>query len=282
MRRSRIKEKFRRREPALLVCLHLLDGAVYELASMLGFDGIWMDLEHHPTSLETAAALMRAARVGSSDIVARPAKGEFMRMARLLEAGAQLIMYPRCESADEAAEVVRWAKFAPQGGRGVDTGNPDCLYSSFPLEPYIARANAETGLIMQIESPAALDQVEKIARVPGIDVLMLGPGDFSVLSGVPFSFDSTEVSEAADRIAKAAAANGIEWGMPSSGPEHTQQLIAKGARFIAHGADILMVKRGLEAIRKGYQPLGFTFDDRIGPMDHDGHGDRPAARYHGN
>jgi 4-hydroxy-2-oxoheptanedioate aldolase len=92
---------------------------------------------------------------------------------------------------------------------------------------------------------------------------MLGPGDFSVLSGVPFAFDSKEVVGAADRIAKAAAANGIDWGMPSSGPEHSRQLIDKGARFITHGSDVLMVKRGLEAIRQDYRPLGFTFDDRI-------------------
>ena len=72
----------------------------------MGFDGIWMDLEHHGYRLETASTLMRAARVGSSDIVARPAKGEFMRMGRLLEAGATGIMYPRCGDAAEAADVV--------------------------------------------------------------------------------------------------------------------------------------------------------------------------------
>ena len=70
MRRSRIKAKFRANEPALVVCLHLLDACVYELTSLMGFDGIWMDLEHHPTSLETATTLMRASRVGSTDIVA--------------------------------------------------------------------------------------------------------------------------------------------------------------------------------------------------------------------
>ena len=73
----------------------------------MGFDGIWLDLEHHAHSVETANQLMRAARVGGADIVARPAKGEFMRMGRLLEAGAQAIMYPRCDDPEEAAEVVR-------------------------------------------------------------------------------------------------------------------------------------------------------------------------------
>src|SRR6188472_2398663 len=111
MRLSRIKAKLRRNEPALVTTLHYTDTTLYEMTSLMGFDGIWMDLEHHGYSVETAAKLMCAARVGASDIVARPAKGEFMRMGRLLELGAQAIMYPRCDSPAEAAEVVRWAKF---------------------------------------------------------------------------------------------------------------------------------------------------------------------------
>jgi 4-hydroxy-2-oxoheptanedioate aldolase len=266
MRRSRIKAKFRANEPALVVCLHLLDACVYELTSLMGFDGIWMDLEHHSASLETATTLTRATRVGSTDIVARPAQREFPRLSRLLEAGAQAIMYPRCESAAEAEEVVRWAKFAPLGARGVDGANPDGLYCSLPLGDYLERANEETVVIIQIETPSALDAAEAIARVPGVDALMLGPGDLSVLSGVPFSFESPLVREATERVGRAAAAAGIHWGMPSPGVEHSRQLIDRGARFLCHGADLLMVKSGLEAIRKAYAGLGVTFDDRLGDM----------------
>jgi 4-hydroxy-2-oxoheptanedioate aldolase len=232
----------------------------------MGFDGIWMDLEHHSASLETATTLTRATRVGSTDIVARPARGEFPRLSRLLEAGAQAIMYPRCESAAEAEEVVRWAKFAPLGARGVDGANPDGLYCSLPLGDYLERANEETVVIIQIETPSALDAAEAIARVPGVDALMLGPGDLSVLSGVPFSFESPLVREATERVGRAAAAAGIHWGMPSPGVEHSRQLIDRGARFLCHGADLLMVKSGLEAIRKAYAGLGVTFDDRLGDM----------------
>ena len=100
MRNSKVKAKLRRGEPVLLTTLHLTDPSLFELVGLMGFDGIWMDLEHHGYSVETASAMMRAARVGHVDIMARPAKGEFMRMGRLLEAGAQGIMYPRCDSAD--------------------------------------------------------------------------------------------------------------------------------------------------------------------------------------
>ena len=151
MRASRTKAKLQRDEPVLALTLHLTDPSLYELASLMGFDCIWMDMEHHGYSLETAAHMMRAARVGTADIMARPAKGEFMRMGRMLEAGAQGIMYPRCSDAAEAAEVVRWAKFAPQGTRGVDAANPDNPYLTVPVAQYIAEANRETFVVIQID-----------------------------------------------------------------------------------------------------------------------------------
>ena len=265
IRPSRVKAKLRRGEPALVTSLHFADPAVYEMASLMGFDGLWLDLEHHGTSLETASQLMRAARVGASDVIARPAKGEFMRLGRLLEVGAQGIMYPRCDSAAEAAELVRWAKFAPDGERGVDGANADAPYCFAPMTEYLRAANDGTLLVVQIESPAALDHAEAIARVPGVDVLMFGPGDFSVLAGVPYRFDHPTVLDARRRIAAAAKAAGKWWGTVGFSAEHSRTLLDEGARFVCHGADIVILKAGLERIRKEFAPLGFAFDDRLGP-----------------
>ena len=266
MRNSRVKAKLRRNEPALITTLHYIDPTLYEMTSLMGFDAIWMDLEHHHYSVETAANLMRAARVGTSDIVARPAKGEFMRMCRLLEAGAQGIMYPRCESAAEAAEVVRWAKFAPLGERGVDSANADAPYCSAPIKPYLQKANEETLVIVQIESPKALEELDAIAKIPGVDVLMFGPGDFSVLAGVPYQFDHAILVDAIKRVAAATKKAGIHWGTVSPTPEHTRKLMDLGARFICHNADIVIVKRGLEQIQSQFAPLGFTFDNQLATM----------------
>jgi 4-hydroxy-2-oxoheptanedioate aldolase len=266
VRPSRVKAKLRRNEPALITTLHYVDPTLYELTSLMGFDGIWMDLEHHHYSVETAANLMRAARVGASDIIARPAKGEFMRMSRLLEAGAQAIMYPRCESAEEAAEVVRWARFAPLGERGVDGANADAPYCCMPLVQYLKKANEETLLLIQIESPKAVEAVEAIAKVPGVDALFLGPGDLSVLYGVPGEFEHPKLVKALERVAKAAKRAGIHWGTVTPNPTHSRKLIDMGARILCHNADILIMKRGLEDIQKQYAPLGFTFDNRISAM----------------
>lgn len=263
MRRSRVKAKLRRNEPVLITVLHLTDPSLFELTSLMGFDGIWMDMEHHTYSVETAAGLMRAARVGVTDIVARPGKGEYMRMLRMLEAGAQGIMYPRCDGPEEAAEVVRWAKFAPLGTRGFDGGNPDMPYCTMPFEQYIREANEETFVIIQIESREALDRADEIAAIDGVDILMLGPADFSILSGIPGQFDHPLIHEARQKLATAAQRHGKHWGCPSSGPEMTRQLLDMGARFICHMADIVLVKNGLEQIQKNFAPLGFTFENRL-------------------
>jgi 4-hydroxy-2-oxoheptanedioate aldolase len=266
MRFSRVKQKLRKGQPTLITTCHFFDPSVYELVSLLGFDGIWLDLEHHATSEETAANLIRAARVGGSDVIARPAKGEFMRMGRLLEAGALGIMYPRCESAEEAGEVVRWARFAPLGQRGVDGGNADNPYCTMPMPAYLKQANEHTLLIVQLESPQAIEQAEAIAGVSGVDVLMIGPADLSVLSGIPFQFDHSLITSAYQRVAEAARKAGKWWGTVSGSPEHTRQLLDLGAKFICHGADLLMVKEGMERIQQRYAPLGFTFDNRLAAM----------------
>jgi 4-hydroxy-2-oxoheptanedioate aldolase len=263
MRFSKIKQKLLRGESALVTCCHFIDPQVYELTSLYGFDGIWLDLEHHSTSDETAATLMRAARVGSADIVVRPAKGEFMRTARLLEAGAQAIMYPQCDSADEAADLVRWTKFAPQGRRGVDGAGPDNPYCATPMPGYLKAANEQTLLIVQIESPTALAAAPEIAKVPGVDVLMLGPGDLSVMAGIPYQFDHPLIQGAYDQVAQAAAAAGKHWGTVTGSPEHSRMLMDKGAKLLFHGCDLIMVRNGMEAIQKNYAPLGFTFDNQL-------------------
>ncbi len=207
----------------MCVAIALTDPAVAELMSLLGFDCLWLDLEHHPRSLETGANLMRASRVGGADIIARPAKGEFLRMGRMLEAGATVIMYPRCDHEDEAAEVVRSAKFAPMGSRGMDGGGPDMPYCSMSLPAYIAAANRETFVFVQIEDPKALERVEKIAAVPGVDGIFFGPGDFSVLAGIPEQFNHPLILNAQERIGALTKAVGKRLGNARARPRSRRQ-----------------------------------------------------------
>jgi len=267
MRSSRIKSKLSEGKPVLITALHFFDPSVYELASLLGFDGLWLDLEHHATSVETASQLIRAARVGTSDIVARPAKGEFMRMGRLLEAGAQGIMYPRCETAAEARELVRWAKFAPEGSRGCDGGNGDMPYCMEDLAEYVVQANRETFLIAQLEDNLSVRNADEIASIPGIDILFFGVGDFSVSNGIAGQVDHPRVWEAIQSVAAAARRHGKNWGMPTFNPTHAQRLLEMGATFLAHTSDLLILKHGLEQVQRNFSSLGFEFSRPIASVE---------------
>jgi len=262
---SRILAKVGNDEPALATTLHLTDPSIFELVALMGFDAIWMDMEHHSYSLETASMLMRAARVGAGcDIVARPGKGEFMRAARMLEAGATGIMYPRCQSAQEARELVRWTKFAPRGQRGFDGASADMPYRSAPLNDYLRHANEQTFVLIQMEEPAAIEQAEAVAAVPGVDMIMLGPADFCVLSGIPGEFDHASVDAAIAKIAQAAKNTGKHWAATCGSVEMARRMVELGARLIFHGTDILMVKSGLERIRDSFaRDLGFTFRNTL-------------------
>ncbi len=263
MRPSKIKAKLRRNEPVLVPAMHINDPAIFEMASLFGFDGLWLDMEHQSRSVETAGQLLRAARVGTSDVMVRCAKGEFLRLGRMLEIGATGIMYPRCDDAAEAREVVKWAKFAPLGTRGVDSAGADNPYCTMPLVEYLKAANDETFLVIQIEDPAALDHCEEMARVPGVDVLFFGPGDFSILSGFAGQWDHPKIMEAMRRIAAAAKSAGIHWGMPAFNPEFAKKIYDLGGRFLANGCDQQMVRAGMEDLQAKYKPLGLTFERKF-------------------
>jgi 4-hydroxy-2-oxoheptanedioate aldolase len=180
-----------------------------------------------------------------------------MRMARMFEAGASGIMYPRCDSAEEACEVVKWAKFAPVGKRGFDGSGPDVPYLLTPMEQYLREANEQTFILIQLEEPHAVDRAEEIAAIPGVDMLMLGPADFTVLTGIPGQFSHPSVSSAIEKIARAARNTGKHWAATCGSVEAARQMIEKGARLVFHGCDLVFVKQGFDQVLARFgQELG--------------------------
>lgn len=262
MRPSRVRQRWNQGKPAFCTTTHLTDPSVAELISLMGFDCIWIDLEHHATSVETVNQMMRGARVGVSDVMARPAKGEFMRLGRLLESGAHGIMYPRCDSADEARQVVRWSKFAPLGERGFDGGNPDMPYGAMDIGQYVKQANEQTFLVVQIESPGAVEQARAIAEVQGVDVVFFGPADFGILAGRPGEFDGEVLVKARAKVARETLAAGKRFGTLAFNVDMARQVMDLGATLLCHGVDMTWIKQALERIRKQYSELGFSFDDQ--------------------
>ena len=259
MRRSRVKQRWAKGQPVLATVAHFTDPQSTELIGLMGIDCLWIDLEHQPISLGDFEKMTRAARISDMDVMARPANGEFARMQRLLEAGASLIMYPRCESADEARRVVKYGKFAPQGQRGFFTASPDNPYCLTPMGEYLRDANEQTILIAQIESPDAVRAAEAIADVEGIDMLFFGPGDFSILAGIPGQFDSDVFRRAMSDTAAAARKAGKRFGTLVSSSDGARRALDLGATFVTYGGDLHFVREALFRIREEYGSLGIPF-----------------------
>lgn len=255
MQISRVKKLWQQNDVAIGTLVKSIDPVHTEVLSQMDFDFLWMDLEHSDKSVETFAHLARAARIGSVDLLARPARWEYMRMGRLLEAGANGILYPRCESADEAREAVKWAKFHPLGERGFDGGSADNNYGHYPAGNYVREANAQTWLAAQIESPRALDEVEAIADVEGVDCLFFGPGDFSALSGRPGEVKHPENLRAAATIAAAAQKAGKVFGTLVFDLEHARHMKDLGAQLLVHGADIVLLRAAYADLLASYADL---------------------------
>jgi 4-hydroxy-2-oxoheptanedioate aldolase len=253
MKQSRVKEIWKKGGVAIGTLVKSTDPVHSEVLSQSGLDFLWYDLEHADKSVETFASLARASRVGDVDILARPGRWEYMRMGRLLEAGALGILYPRCESADEAREVVRWSKFYPAGERGFDGGSPDNNYGQYQAEDYTNRANEDTWVTTQIESPKALVNVSEIASVAGVDCVFFGPGDYSALIGRPGDVKGDETLEAARIIAEKTLAEGKVFGTLAFDMDHAKHMKDLGAQLIVHSADIVFYKKAYEELVEAYR-----------------------------
>ncbi|MBH55474.1 MAG: aldolase [Opitutaceae bacterium] len=252
MRKSKVKKIWKEGGLALGTLIKSNDPVHSEIAGQMDFDFLWYDLEHSEKSVQSFANLCRATRVGSMDVLARPARWEYMRMGRIMEAGANGIMYPRCESVDEAREVIRFSKFFPLGERGFDGGNADNNFGQYKADDYTAKTNEETWITIQIESPAALPQVREIAEVEGVDCVFMGPGDFALMSGNPGQIKSEEVLKAAKQIADDTLAAGKVFGTMIFDMDHSKMMQDMGARMLVHSADIIYYKQALQKIPKDY------------------------------
>jgi 4-hydroxy-2-oxoheptanedioate aldolase len=252
MHPSKVKKTWKEGGIALGTLVKSIDPVHTEARSQMAFDFLWYDLEHSDKSVETFSNLSRATRVGNVDVLARPARWEFMRMSRLLEAGAHGIMYPRCESAKEARDVVRWAKFHPLGERGFDGGSADNNYGQYPASNYTQEANENTWIAAQVESPSAVEKVGEIASIEGIDCVFFGPGDYSALSGRPGDVQGKETLEAAKTIAEETLAAGKIFGTLVFDMDHAQYMKDLGAQLLVHGADIVFYKQAYTELLDAY------------------------------
>lgn len=248
-------EKLRAGQPVLCTKMNTTDPVIADMIGRLGFDVLWLCMEHTGIDWDRLGHLIRTASMNGMDTMVRVAKGSYCDYIRPLEAGATGLMVPHCMSGEEARRIGRATKFHPRGRRPLDGGNSDGEYCLMGLDDYLSQANENTFVIVQVEDPEAIDEIDAIAAAPGVDGLFVGPADLSHGLGVPGQMGHPEVQRAIERVAAACAANGKFWGLPTS-LESAPRYMEMGARYLTHGADVLGLAPYFRNIREQFGKLG--------------------------
>ena len=229
MRTSRVLAKLRRGEVALSSKSNLACARVAEIAGMFGFDCFWADMEHTGNDISVVENQIRASKAYDMDVLVRVMRGGYNDYIRPLELDAAGIMVPHLMSAEDARQVARMTRFQPIGRRPVDGGNADGAYCNIPIADYARQANEQRFVIVQIEDHEPLAELDKIAKVEGIDMLFFGPGDFSHSINALGDMDNPEIDRARRMVAEAALAHGKFAGTVAA-PAGAQRLIEMGYR----------------------------------------------------
>lgn len=253
---NRVLKKLRNGEVVLSVSLTpICSGKIAELLGLLGFDCLWIDMEHQDFSYDQVFEACLASRATGMEPMVRIRREGRHSCFRAFEAGATGIMVPHCMSAEDARGVVRDARFAPLGLRGMDGVEPSARYGLVGRKEYHEWANRETFVLLQIEDREAVEEIEAIAATPGIDVLFVGPGDLSQSYGHPGEMDHPLVQGAIARVAAAAEKAGIAWGAPGISPERARGLLAQGARFLNTTSLMGVMRKGFQESLEAYRAV---------------------------
>jgi 4-hydroxy-2-oxoheptanedioate aldolase len=252
LRPSRVLAQVRPGRHAVILKLNLSDPRVVEIAGLAGADAVWLCNEHVPNDWIALENQIRAARIHDMDAIVRVSRGSYSDYIRPFEADATGILVPHVSTADEARQIVDWVRFHPLGKRPIDGGNVDGQFCLVPVDNYIRHANSERMLILQIESPAALANLDEIAAVPGFSGLCFGPGDFAHLVGKPGKIHDPEVVAARRRVAAVARRHG-KFAMAAGLVAPFEELLAEGHQVFSSGADVVGLtgyfKQRIEALQ---------------------------------
>ncbi len=212
-----------------------------EIFGEAGFDFIIIDQEHGSVSTETVSGLVRACDlVGMAALVRIPDNLPWM-FQHALDVGALGVQVPQVKTVADAERAVQAAKFAPDGNRGVCRNVRAARYSARDRYAYLGGSNRDTLVVIQIESKAGVDNLEGILKVPGLDVVFLGPYDLSQSLGIPGQVDHPLVRSTMDQVVKACRSAGVVAGVYADTVEAIRHWAAMGAQYIAVGVDTAMI-----------------------------------------
>jgi len=226
--------------------MSLCSNIVADILGDSGFDWILVDTEHSPNELTDVLAQLQALRGGTATPIVRPAWNDPVLIKRILDIGASCILIPYVQNAEEAARAVAATRYPPNGMRGVTGSGRAARYGR--VKGYLQRAGEEMCVLVQIETRAALDNLEEIAAVPNVDGIFIGPADLAASLGHLGNPQHPEVQAAIADAAARLRRLGKPAGILSFGAEATRQYVDWGFRFVAVGSDLALLASGADRL----------------------------------
>jgi len=239
--RNNVKEKLARGGVVASMTVRLVRSIeIVRIARTAGFDALYIDLEHSSFSLDTTGQIcMAALQAGIAPFVRVPALTSDY-VSRVLDGGALGIIAPHIRTAEDARAVVAAAKFPPLGERSNPGGLPHLHYRSFPAAETYGALNHATMVIVQFENANALERMDEIVAVDGVDMVLMGLNDLLADWGIPGQYDDPRVEDAYARTIAACRKRGKHAGVGglASRPDLAAKYVKMGARFVSTGTDL--------------------------------------------
>ena len=238
MRPSRVLRKLRAGETVHCMKTNLIDIRAIQIISSFGFDCIWTCMEHIPNGQAVIEGQVMAAKAYDVDTLCRVRRGSYSDYILPLEMDSAGIMVPHIMSLEDAKNVIHMCRFHPIGRRATDGGNTDGAFCNIDFKEYVKQSNRERFIMLQIEDPEPLDELDAICELEGFDMLLFGPGDFSHAIGHPGEMDHPLIQKTRERIAQVARKHG-KFAAAVGAPSNRQELIDMGYQFLNMGADVV-------------------------------------------
>ncbi len=223
-----------------------------QLLAQSGFDWILLDTEHSPNELPDLVTQLQAMQGGTASPVVRAAWNDAVLVKRILDIGAQSIILPYVQNADEARQAVRAVRYPPRGIRGVSAVSRASQFGR--IRDYVTRADGEICLIVQIETRSGIEQLEEIARVDGVDGVFIGPGDLSASLGHLGQPRHPETQQALQSAAHRLGQLGKAAGILATAEADARRYIEWGYNFVAVGIDTALLASSADALAKLFKP----------------------------
>ena len=217
-----------------------------EVIAGAGFDWLLLDMEHSPNDLESLLGQLQAAAPYPSHPVVRVPWNDMVAIKRVLDVGAQSLLVPYVSTAQEATAAVSYTRYPPRGVRGVAGSTRATRFGR--IKDYARRAHAEICLLVQVETEAALDQIEAICSVEGIDGVFIGPADLHASLGYAGEIANPAVKPRIDAAIRRIREAGKAPGILTPSEADARHWLECGALFVAVGADVGILARGAEAL----------------------------------